>query len=413
MTPLFRPQAVTHATRRLSGEVLLATPPAPRLVALLLAGVTFAAAGFAASASYARKETVSGWLVPDKGLVRITAPGGGVVRALRLREGEVAQAGAAVAELGLSSVTGAGGTAGRVAAALHQEQEAAAAREATALRRLANEAEDLAARAAILDGQRATLRQQEGLLGERLALARQDLARSRDLAERGFLARRELEARRGQALALEQEIAALRGQDAALARDAGSIAYRRASIPNEIDAARADAAAQLAGLRQREAEGAARDVVLATAPVAGRVAALPVSLGQSIAAGGTVAVLAPLDGTLEAELLVPSRAAGFIRPGQAVRLMLHAFPHQRFGAVAATVRSVSATVLAPSEVAVAGLQVREPVFRVRASLSRDSVEAYGERIAMQPGMTLAADVVLDRRSLVAWLFDPIFAVRGR
>ena len=45
-------------------------------------------------------------------------------------------------------------------------------------------------------------------------------------------------------------------------------------------------------------------------PIAGRVAALPVQLGESLSAGETVAVIAPADGRLVAELYVPSRAGG-------------------------------------------------------------------------------------------------------
>ena len=55
MTLLFRPQAVSHAARRLDGQVLLATPPAPRLVGLLLAGIAFAAAGFSATVAPAMR----------------------------------------------------------------------------------------------------------------------------------------------------------------------------------------------------------------------------------------------------------------------------------------------------------------------------------------------------------------------
>ena len=70
----------------------------------------------------------------------------------------------------------------------------------------------------------------------------------------------------------------------------------------------------------------------------------------------------------------------------------------------------SHTVLAPDEVAIPGMAMQEPVFRVRAALESDSIQAYGERLPLQPGMLLSADVIIDRRSLMAWLFDPILAV---
>lgn len=140
---------------------------------------------------------------------------------------------------------------------------------------------------------------------------------------------------------------------------------------------------------------------------------MPVQIGQSLQPGATVAVLTPKNSRLEAELYVPSRAAGFIRPGQEVRLMYQAYPHQKFGTGEGVVTSVSSTVLAPTEVAIPGLTVQEPVFRVRVQLARDSMQAYGEALPLRPGMLLTADVVIDRRTLMEWLLDPLYAAGRR
>jgi membrane fusion protein len=93
--------------------------------------------------------------------------------------------------------------------------------------------------------------------------------------------------------------------------------------------------------------------------------------------------------------------------------MLQAFPHQRFGTMPGTVRTVSSTVLGPAEFSIPGLNLQEPVFRVRVTLPKETMDAYGEAIPLQPGMLLAADIVFDRRSLIRWLFDPIYAVARR
>jgi membrane fusion protein len=63
--------------------------------------------------------------------------------------------------------------------------------------------------------------------------------------------------------------------------------------------------------------------------------------------------------------------------------------------------------------AIPGLAIQEPVFRVRVTLSREAVEAYGKTYLLQPGMLLSANIVFDRRSLLQWLFDPLYAVSRR
>jgi membrane fusion protein len=232
-------------------------------------------------------------------------------------------------------------------------------------------------------------------------------------ASPGSIARREIEQRRSAALMAQQELVTLHRQAAAMKREIADLAARLTVIPIEIAATRADTQAAGAGLTERASEAEQRHAVFVLAPVAGRIAALPVAAGQPLAPNATLAVITPLAGRLEAELLAPSRAAGFIELGQDVRLQLQAFPYQRFGTVRGTVKTVSTTVLGPSEISIPGLTIQEPIFRVRVALSREGIDAYGKSYPLQPGMLLSADIVFDRRNLLQWLFDPLYAVRRR
>jgi membrane fusion protein len=225
--------------------------------------------------------------------------------------------------------------------------------------------------------------------------------------------KREVDQRRLAALAIEQDLAGARRQKTTVERELADIKARLVSIPLEIKAARSDADVAQATLEQRRAESESRRLQFFVAPTTGRIAALPVSDGQAVAAGGIVAVIIPSGSEIEAELLAPSRAIGFVQPGQQVELSLQAFPYQRFGTVRGTVRTVSTTVLAPADVGFAGLDIKEPVFRIRVALSRDQMEAYGQSVPMQPGMLVSAEIVFEHRSLLRWLFDPIYAVGRR
>ena len=109
-------------------------------------------------------------------------------------------------------------------------------------------------------------------------------------------------------------------------------------------------------------------------------------------------------------LFVPTRAIGFVRPGQKVRLLYEAFPFQRFGTYSGHVVSVSKTILSETEVA-APVQLREAAYKVIAALDRPDVDANGQKIPLQAGMLLRADILLERRELVRWLLDPILNVR--
>lgn len=413
MSELFRREAVQHATRRLAGDVVLATPLSVKTLGLFLSGIVFAAVLFASLASYARKATVTGLLVPDQGMIRVTLQSPGTLQSVMVKEGDLTKAGDRLAVVAMGAETAGGNVGEVVAKGLSSEAAAARSKAQSVLAKLQVEREQAAIR---LTKSKIELKQvttQLDLQQTRVDFAKQELARAEAAAEKGFMSRFELNNRRTSAISQEQELASLRRQIATIEREAADIQARLASIPHETAAAQSEAQTAEASLAQRTADAESRRSQFVTAPVSGRVAALPVMSGQTIASGSTIAIIVPDGSRLEAELLAPSRSIGFIKSGQEVNLILQAFPYQRFGTVAGTVRTVSSTVLAPNEVSIQGLDIKEPVFRIRVSLSRDAMQAYGESIAMQPGMLVSAEIVFDRRSLLQWLFDPIYAVRGR
>jgi membrane fusion protein len=393
--------------------VVLATPLSIKTLGLFLAAVVFAAVAFLFSASYARKATITGLIVPDQGMIRATNSAAGSLQTIMVKEGDVVKGGDRLAVVSLAVETAAGNVGDVIQRGLTSEATAARAKAESALARLAVELEQSKNRLSKSEAEQEQIRTQISLQQSRVKLAEDDLARGMQIAERGFMARKDVDARRSSVLLSQQELATHRRLLSTNEREIADIKARLASIPLEIAAARAEAEGAAAALQSRTAESEARRLQFITAPVGGRVAALPVATGQTIAAGATIAVIVPEDGRLEAELLAPSKAIGFVRTGQEVQISLQAFPYQRFGMVQGKIRMVSTTVIAPSEVVIQGLNIQEPTFRIRVALSREAMTAYGESYPLQPGMLVSADIVFDRRSLVEWLFDPIYAVAGR
>jgi membrane fusion protein len=413
LADLFRKEAVTHATRRLTGDVVLAIPLSTKLISGMAVAVVLGGTAFAATASYARKETVPGWLAPQGGLIRIAARQGGLIDTLHVQEGAVVRAGQPLATLQLSADSGFGDVGAALQEALASEATAAEAQSQAGQAKLSAEVVQLSERAAALRRELGESRSRIAAGVARVRLVQTELDRAETLAERGFLPRRDLDVRRSAVLAAENEQSVLRSAALGLEREIGEVEARLRALPSDQAAIRAQSASARATMSQKRTQTEALNTYVATASISGRVAALPVDRGQTVAAGAAVAVLTPVNSVLEAELYVPSRAAGFIRKGQEVRLQYQAYPHQKFGTGRAVVTSVSRTVLAPSEVAIPGLEIREPVFRIRARLDRETVAAYGERLPLQPGMLVTADVVIDRRTLFEWLLDPLYAAGRR
>jgi membrane fusion protein len=118
----------------------------------------------------------------------------------------------------------------------------------------------------------------------------------------------------------------------------------------------------------------------------------------------------PSESILRAELFVPTRGIGFVRPGQEVRILYEAFPYQQFGTYGGRVNEISQTILTKSD-ASGPIELKEPAYRVTVALDRPDIDAYGKRIPLQADMLLSADIILEKRSVMRWLLDPLLSVR--
>ena len=90
--------------------------------------------------------------------------------------------------------------------------------------------------------------------------------------------------------------------------------------------------------------------------------------------------------------------------------MYDAYPYQKFGIARGEVRSVAAVAQRPDEI---GIATDSPalLYLVRVAPDASTVKAFGREHALQPGMELSADVVLEDLRLMDWLLEPLNSVR--
>jgi membrane fusion protein len=167
---------------------------------------------------------------------------------------------------------------------------------------------------------------------------------------------------------------------------------------------------ELARTEQRIAEISGRRAYEVRAPAAGRISILQATAGQFADPQRPQMEIVPENSELQANLFVPAKAIGFVQPGQNVRILYESFPYQQFGTYSGRVSEVSQTMLTRSETS-APIELKEPAYRVTATLDRRDVDAYGKRIRLQADMLLKADIILEKRSLIRWLLDPLLSIR--
>lgn len=162
-----------------------------------------------------------------------------------------------------------------------------------------------------------------------------------------------------------------------------------------------------------DAPGGAAGELAVTAPCDGTVLKLLVnSAGAFVQEGDTMAEVACTGERLQAELTVPQGGLSRIRPGQPVKLLYEAFPYQRFGIKNGIIRWASPAG-APAKTTAVTPDAEEPApgFRAFAELVEEKVRVDGEDRAFLPGMKGDALVVVGRRSVISYAFDPLRQLR--
>jgi membrane fusion protein len=138
------------------------------------------------------------------------------------------------------------------------------------------------------------------------------------------------------------------------------------------------------------------------APCAGTIVQLAVQApGAIVHEGDVLAEIVCEAAVLQAELRIPQLGMALVRTGQPVRLFYDAYPYQRFGARHATLRWVS-----PSS---AG--ANDSAFRALADLRERAVAVKGQLRPLMAGMAGRASIVVGRRSLISYVFEPLRQLR--
>lgn len=412
---LFREAVRKEQTRSAMGSIILIRPLSFGVLssaALLISTIAF---GFLAVAEYTRKASLAGSLVPASGTIRVVSPQSGLVRERNVLEGEWVAAGEPLIRLVDPRASSADGFVAPTADALAERRLAGLRRqrkETAAAARVESEA--MAARIAGLESELVQLDGELEAVGAREELARLALARMKELERRGFVSPAQAQQREEDSLDVRSRLHAAARARLALVRE---IAGLRSAIDESRARSRAQLSAldaQLAAVAQEQVEVRAHADAVVAAPASGIVAALLAEPGQVVASGAGLLTLLPDGSPLQAHLFAPSRAVGFVRAGQEVLLRYPAFPFQKFGSHRARVLSVSQSAVSAAELGFSPPDgSREPLYRVKVELAAQTVTAYGRAEPLQAGMLVEADVLLDRRRLIEWVFEPLFSLAGR
>ncbi|MDC8772163.1 HlyD family secretion protein [Roseateles albus] len=414
---LFRPEAIQGQQQAWLGSIQLLRPLSLKVLSLTAVTAVVAVAIFLSQAEYTRKARVSGYLLPDRGVLRVSSAQAATVLAREVSEGQSVKAGDVLFVLSLDSANQSAEAIAKNLTAGQQSLQMSAEHQ----RQLAHtQQQTLTLRSKGIERELSLLKAEAGLQQERQALADAALARLEQLSREQFISAAQVQAKREEVLGLRAQGQALERQRETLLREQAATLAEAQQLPLKEQVLQGVIERDSAELNRLGLETEGKRRLVLRAPSDGVVATLQAEPGQSVNAGAVLASVLPAQAQMLAQLYAPSSAVGFVRPQQAVNLRYQAFPYQKFGSQSGRVLQVSRTPLTPAELALLNLPAAlsqgaqsEPLYRITVGLDRQTVTAYGQEQALSAGMQLEADVLLERRRLIEWIFEPLLSLARR
>lgn len=406
---LFRPEVLNQRFLAPYAQPLQLPSRQLRWLAFTLFLVALLGLGAVLASSYASKVRVMGYTEPASGVTKVFSSDVGVVTALHVAEGEWVAAGARLMTITLQRYLSSDQGMGDLQVlqleqqlrelaqrqTLHQQQQVDAAallqqREQQQLKLLP-----------LLEVEHRSHEQRQRLLAERVAAMQQ-------LTKRGAIPKLQLAQAQADLLALELAGAGLARQHLEVSQRLGDI---RASAKSQRTQLQLEASQQRSeGMRLKqqlhEVQAAQRTQVLA--PVTGSVSFLQARVGKRVAPNQALLNLVDTSASQGVVLLLPSRAAAQVEPGQQVSLRYLGRPPQDAELFWGEIVQVSSTPVAVADLDVP-VPLSEPVYRAKLQIK----EAPSIASKLVPGLLVEADIRMEQARLWRWLVRPVLSAWQR
>lgn len=416
---LYRPEALEARQIKWLGDIILVRP----MSFTFLCGAAFLCGalvvGFLIFASYTKRSTVAGQLVPDLGLVKVYVPQFGIVVKKNVVEGQHVKQGDVLYVLSSERHSD---TQGSVQATISRQvtMRQNSLRDSLEKTRRLNEEERTALVKRIdgLGSELAKIASQIEGQASRVKLAEDAVLRMRELSAQNFISKEQVQQRQADLLDQRARLHTLERDHISIARELTSHRSTLESLPLRHQNQIAHIERDVASLGQELTESEAKRRLEITAPESGIATAVTAEVGQMVDGSKPLVSVVPTGARLQAHLYAPSRSVGFVKPGDKVLIRYQAYPYQKFGQAEGTLAFISKVALSGNDLAAMnGLSDTangaEPRYRMTVNLSTQSVQAYGRPQALQAGMLLEADIMLEKRRLYEWVLEPLYSLSGK
>ena len=182
------------------------------------------------------------------------------------------------------------------------------------------------------------------------------------------------------------------------------IEENKAQFEKNMMDALATASAKAINLRQEVAKAGQRvGLQKLVAPISGIVQQLAIhTTGGVVQPAQALLVIVPEGAELIAEANLDNKDAAWVRSGDVVAIKLQAYPFTEYGTVSGILETVSTDAISDDK---HGL-----LYQATASLNKQSLLVDGQNVALAPGMALTMEVRIGQRRILDYFLSPLMKI---
>ncbi|HFC2809279.1 TPA: HlyD family efflux transporter periplasmic adaptor subunit [Neisseria gonorrhoeae] len=419
MSHLFRKEVFVAQQNKWTGQVILTRPFSFLFLTFCAFLIALCIIIFLIFGSYTNKTTVEGQLLPTMGVVRVYSSDIGTITHKFVEDGNFVKAGEPLFKLSTSRF----GEKGNVQAKLAAEanlKKTLALQELERLKRIhQNEQKNVHNNIHRLNNQLENIKQQITGQNRQIRLAEKTLNKNKFLASQGAVSQQDKMTAESHLLEQRSRLESLKREQNNAIRELDEQKITLSSLPERHKTELSQLNHAITEMNQEILDFDLKSEQTIRASKSGYISTINVDIGQQVEPSKLLLSIVPEQTELVANLYIPSKAVGFIKPKDKVVLRYQAYPYQKFGHATGEIISVARTALGKQELSGLGIiftnptLLNEPAYLVKVKLEKQTIKAYGENKPLQIGMILEADILHERKKLYEWVLDPLYSISGK
>jgi membrane fusion protein len=421
---LFRDEAMRAQSLRSLGAARLATRTNFTIASAVAVVCMVAIFAYACIGEFSRKERLSGYLEPIGGTISVSPSMNGTLLKIFKSEGEYVKEKEPIAVIGLDLRSDSNSRWEEqnlliIRKIATTEKEVLLRKEQYNQRRM-----EIASRIELLEQEAKQAAREREIAEQSLSLSKKKQDRAERLVGLGFISPSSTDDINIERLAAESRVEASRRLEMNAKRDISILQIQLNSEKMQADADQLALIKSKYALQQEQGENDLRKSITVVAPKSGILSSIGASSGSQVTTNKPLFLIIPQDGptndkalpSMRARLFAKSRAIGFIRAGNNVYIKLDAYPNAKFGAIKGKVTGVTSTTLDGSDASSISTQniqgdlsSADSYYRVDVKLESQHINIHGTNQPLKAGMRIEADVILERRKIWEWIFEPLIS----